>query len=72
MYKSYAVVFRNISESWYNCTIDSSYVFGSYHVSVKGCDTSSFLDNGILKQLLKNKCQKNSDPVTFYFFVRKQ
>lgn len=51
-------------------TIDFSYVFGSYHVSVKGCGTSSFLDNGILKQLLKKKCQKNSDPVTFFFFVR--
>lgn len=50
-------------------TIDFSYVFGSYHVSVKGCGTSSFLDNGILKQLLKKKkCQKNSDPVTFFFF----
>lgn len=30
-------------------TIDFSYVFGSYQVSVKGCGTSSFLDNGILK-----------------------
>lgn len=49
-------------------TIDFSYVFGSYHVSVKRCGTSSFLDNGILKQLLKKKCQKNSDPVTFFFF----
>lgn len=53
-------------------TIDFSYVFGSYHVSVKGCGTSSFLDNGILKQLLKKKSARKTQipSLFFFFFVR--
>lgn len=48
--------------------IDFSYVFGSYHVSVKGCGTSSFLDNGILKQLLKEKVPEKLRSRHFLFF----
>lgn len=50
-------------------TIDFSYVFGSYHVSVKGCGTSSFLDNGILKQLLKKKVPEKLRSRHFFFFL---
>lgn len=49
-------------------TIDFSYVFGSYQVSVKGCGTSSFLDNGILKQLLKKKVPEKLRSRHFFFF----
>lgn len=58
-----------IFQSWYNCTIDFSYVFGSYHVSVKGCGTSSFLDNGILKPLLKKKVPEKLRSRHFLFFL---
>lgn len=50
-------------------TIDFSYVFGSYPVSVKGCGTNSFLDNGILKQLLKKKVPEKLRSRHFFFFL---